>query len=63
MCAVAPIGSAISLMSRGIPIFEAASRLSGSVAVLLPEPSAMSAGGIIFVQKVRTPLPCVAHHE
>ena len=59
--AVAPIGSTISLISRGMPISEAASRLTGSVAVLLPEPRAMSAGAIILLQKTFTPRPSVAH--
>ena len=63
MWAVAPIGRTISLMSRGMPIFVAASRLIGSVAVLLPEPSAIRAGAMILLQKTLTPLPSVAHHE
>ena len=32
-------------------------------AALLPEPSAIIAGGIMRLQKVRTPCPFVPHHE
>ena len=60
MWMVAPMGMTTSLISRGMPVWFAASRFEGMVATLLPVARAVSDGGMMFFQNVRTPIPWAA---